>query len=124
MRFPIVIRLNPPLGWPPRDWRMIIALFFLGGGGMAMTVFSWRLATLTAEKSVSPWPIAYALYGALGLIGVVLTGFSYVLGKKSMRFSATREGLSADSSGGDDDAPPPAAVVTTTTSVATPGAQP
>lgn len=102
--------------WPPRDWRQLLALLFLGGGGMAITVFAWRLATLTAEKSQSPWPTAYALYGALGLIGVVLTGFSYVLGKRSWSFKAGA--VSGETSGGSDDIP--AAVVTTTTAVTTP----
>jgi hypothetical protein len=100
--------------WPPRDWRAMLALLFLGGGGMAITVFAWRLATLTAERSQSPWPIAYALYGTLGLIGVVLTGFSYVLGKRSWSFKAGA--VSGETSGGSDDAP---AVVTTTTAVTT-----
>jgi predicted MFS family arabinose efflux permease len=107
--------------WPPRDWRMLIALVFLGGGGFAMTVFAWRLATLTAQKSTSPWPVAYALYGVLGLIGIVLTGFSYVLGKRTLNFSASRAGISAGTSGGDADEPP-TAIVTTTTSVTTPPA--
>ena len=92
--------------WPPRDYRMLIALFFLGGGGMAMTVFAWRLATLTADKSQSPWPIAYALYGTLTLLGIVLTGFSYVLGKRSLSLKAGKDGISADTTGGDDDDPP------------------
>ena len=92
--------------WPPRDDRVLIALVFLGGGGMAMTVFAWRLATLTAEKSQSPWPVAYALYGTLMLLGIVLTGFSYVLGRRTLSIKAGRDGLSADTSGGDDDAPP------------------
>jgi hypothetical protein len=107
--------------WPPRDWRMLLALLFLGGGGFAMTVFAWRLATLTAEKSTSPWPVAYALYGALGLIGIVLTGFSYVLGKRAWNFKAGRDGVEGSTSGGEDD-PPPAAIITTTTAVTTPPA--
>ena len=109
-----------PPGWLPRDWRQMIALFFLGGGGMAVTIFAWRLATLTAERSTGPWPVAYALYGALGLIAVVLTGFSYVLGKRAWSFKAGD--ISGSTSGGQDDQPQ--AVVTTTTAVSTPGGQP
>jgi hypothetical protein len=97
--------------WPPRDWRMFVALFFLGGGGVAMTVFAWRLASLTAEHSTGPWPLAYALYGALGLIGVVLTGFSYVLGKRNFSFKAGA--VSGETSGGQDDAAPAATVTAT-----------
>jgi hypothetical protein len=101
MRWPVTIRV--PMNWPPRDSRQLIALFFLGGGGAAMTVFAWRLATLTAQKSQSPWPVAYALYGALVLIGIVLTGFSYVLGKRTFNFKVSKEGVSADSTGGDEE---------------------
>lgn len=109
--------------WPPRDWRMLLALFFLGGGGGAMTVFAWRLATLTAARSPGPWPIAYALYATLGLIGIVLTGFSYVLGKRSLSFHAGRDGLSADTTGDNDDPPAAAAVVAAAAGAIAPGAQ-
>jgi hypothetical protein len=87
---------------PARDWRMLLALLFLGGGGIASTVLAWHLARLTAELSSGPWPLAYALYGTLGLIGVVLTGFSYVLGKRAWKFSAGA--VSGETSGGDDTA--------------------
>jgi hypothetical protein len=82
---------------------MLIALLFLGAGGAATTGFAWYLARLTAEKSDGPWPIAYALYGALVLIGITLTGFSYVLGKRSLSIHAGRDGLSADTDGGQDE---------------------
>ncbi|ARS27604.1 hypothetical protein [Sphingomonas sp. KC8] len=86
--------------WPPRDWRMLVALCFLGGGGIAMTILAWRITTLTADKSASPWPLAYALYGVLGLIAVVLTGFSYVLGKRAWSFKAGA--IEGSTSGGDE----------------------
>ncbi len=101
MRWPV--RINLP-GWPPRDWRKLLALLFLGGGGIACTALAWGLAGMVAERSSGPWALAYALYGALGLIAVVLTGFSYVLGKGAWTFKAGAVEGSA-SGGGDDEEP-------------------
>ena len=71
--------------WPPRDGRKLIAMALLSGGGMALTVFAWRLATLVAERSTGePWPLAYALYGALGLLGLVLISLGWVIGKTTV----------------------------------------
>ena len=71
--------------WPPRDGRKLIAMGLLSGGGMAMTVFAWRLATLVAERSPGdPWPLAYGLYGALGLLGLVLISLGWVIGKTAI----------------------------------------
>jgi hypothetical protein len=115
MRFPLVVRV--PRDWPPRDSRQLLALLFLGGGGVALTVFAWRLATLTANKSQSPWPVAYALYGTLVLLGIVLTGFSYVLGKSRLSIKAGKDGFEADSVGGDAAEALPAAAATETPNV-------
>ncbi|MGL5735491.1 MAG: hypothetical protein ACRCYS_11545 [Beijerinckiaceae bacterium] len=69
-------------GWPPRDWRKLLAMVLLSGGGMAITVVLWRLITLVADRSVNdPWPLAYGLYGSLGLIGLVLVSLGWTLGK-------------------------------------------
>lgn len=85
-----------------RDNRMLLALAALIALTLVCIVFAWRLATLTAEKSLSPWPIAYGLYGALGLIFVGLTSLGYVLGKRSWSFKAGPTGFEGGSSGGDD----------------------
>jgi hypothetical protein len=91
--------------WPPRDWRKLLALFLLGGGGMALTIVAWRMTGLVAERSPSdPWPLAYALYGALGLIGIVLLSFGWVLGRTSI--SGTVGAASFNASGGEDEPPP------------------
>lgn len=43
--------------WPPRDWRKILAMLLLSGGGMALTVFAWRTTTLLFLRSaVRPGP--------------------------------------------------------------------
>lgn len=73
-------------GWTARDWRMLIGILMLGGGGISMTgLAAWAL-TIVAQKSVSPWPAAYFGYGCLILIGIVLTGFSAILGRRTFRF--------------------------------------
>lgn len=102
-------------GWPPRDWRKLLAMFLLSGGGMAITVVVWRLVTLVAERSVGdPWPLAYSLYGALGLLGLVLVSLGWTLGKSIV--SAEAGGAKFSASGGDDgDDPVVAPTVTTTT---------
>jgi len=72
-------------GWPPRDWRKLLAMLLLSGGGMALTVFAWAETKLVAERSAhDPWPLAYALYGILFLIGIVLISLGWVIGKASI----------------------------------------
>lgn len=70
-----------------RDW----GLALLAGGGMAMTVFAIAaLAILYLRES----PLNYVFWlgvGALGLVGVVLTGFSALLVKRTFRVG--REGV-------------------------------
>lgn len=73
-------------GWSPRDWRMLTGILMLGGGGIAMTALAGWALTIVAEKSVSPWPAAYFGYGCLILIGIVLTGFSAILGRRTFKF--------------------------------------
>lgn len=73
-------------GWTARDWRALIGVAMLGGGGIAVTVLAWLALKLLAEKSTSPWPAAYFAYGCLILIGIVLTGFSAILGRRTFKF--------------------------------------
>jgi hypothetical protein len=108
--------------WTPRDLRQLMALMFLAGAGLAMTLFAWRTLALTAERSTGPWPIAYALYGVLALIAIVITGFATVLGRRMFKGAVGNANL--ELSGGVDDngepLPAPVTTVTTTTAVATP----
>lgn len=88
-------------GWPPRDWRKLLAMFLLSGGGMAMTIVLWRLITLVAERSKSdPWPLAYQSYALTGLIGIVLISLGWVIGKTSVSGSVGAASFSV--SGGED----------------------
>jgi hypothetical protein len=67
-----------------RNWGLIM----LAGGGMAMTAYAAAALWLVRDDR------DYAFYlgaGALGLVGVVLTGFSALLVKRTFRVS--RDGL-------------------------------
>ena len=67
-----------------RNWGLIL----LAGGGMAMTAFASAALWLVRDDR------DYAFYlgaGALGLVGVVLTGFSALLVKRTIW--VTRDGL-------------------------------
>lgn len=86
--------------WPPRDWRKLLAMFLLSGGGMALTVFAWRTTTLVAQHSTDAWALAYGLYGLLALIGIVLISLGWVIGKTSM--SGSVGAASFNVSGGED----------------------
>lgn len=79
---------------PAVDFRKLIAILLLGGSGVSMTIFAWRLADLTASKSQSPWPIAYALYGTLFIILNVVIGISALLGRRASSFNFSKDGAS------------------------------
>jgi len=72
--------------WTARDWRMMLGILMLGGGGIAMSCLAGWALTIIAQKSSSPWPAAYFGYGCLILIGIVLTGFSAILGRRTFKF--------------------------------------
>lgn len=72
-------------GWSARDWRRLIGIVFLGAGGIACTIIAWLALTLLAQKSPGPWPVAYFAYGCLVLIGIVLTGLSAILGRRTFK---------------------------------------
>lgn len=85
--------------WTASDWRRLIGIVFLGAGGIACTIIAWVALTFTAEKSNSPWPAAYFGYGCLVLIGIVLTGLSAILGRRTFKLqvgSSTVESLGED----------------------------
>ncbi|UZW55569.1 hypothetical protein NUH86_01820 [Sphingobium sp. JS3065] len=71
--------------WSASDWRRLIGIVFLGAGGVACTVIAGSALTVIAEKSSSPWPAAYFGYGCLVLIGIVLTGLSAILGRRTFK---------------------------------------
>lgn len=71
--------------WTPTDWRKLIGLIFLGGGGVACTGGAFYALLLTAElvtRGRDPWPIVYQGGGFHSGILIVLTGFSAILGRR------------------------------------------
>ncbi len=79
--------------WPPRDWRMLIALFMLSTAGAG----AWWLAKISLDKLVmlssavgTVWPVAYYSYGSLTILAIPSLGFALVVGLKS--FKATGPG--------------------------------
>lgn len=71
--------------WTARDWRQVLGVAALAGGGMAVTVLAFKALSALADKSDGPWPVAYFAYGCLMLIGVVLFGFSAILGRRTFK---------------------------------------
>lgn len=67
------------------DMRRNWGLAMLGGGGMAMTAFSAVTLWMLYDRQA---PSSYLLYmglGSLTLVGIVLTGFSALLVKRTFR---------------------------------------
>lgn len=73
-------------GWSPSDWRRMVGILFLGVGGIVSTVLSAYSLKVLADKSNGPWAVAYFAYGTLVLIGIVLTGLSAILGRRTFKF--------------------------------------
>lgn len=96
-------------GWPPRDWRMLLALLFLTGGGVACTsLAAWSLRAIADgawPAVVAPLRIRWLGYlglAAMVLIGIVLTSFGFVLGRRAWRVKAGA--IDASAEGGQDEA--------------------
>lgn len=74
--------------WPPRDWRMLLALFMLCIAGAG----AWLLAKWSLDKLVmlsaalgQVWPVAYYSYGSLTLLAIPSLGFALVVGLKAFK---------------------------------------
>lgn len=68
-----------------RNWGLVL----LAGGGVAMTVFSAVALWMLYDRNA---PTSYLLYmglGSLTLVGIVLTGFSALLVKRTFRVGAS-----------------------------------
>jgi len=104
----IVIRLP---GWPPRDWRALLAL---GGSIVGAAVLTVMLAWIVRifERWMQPGPLANIAYGLLIIIGLVLLALGFAINRRS--FSGSIGPVSFRASGGEDEDAPAQAVVTTT----------
>ncbi len=98
-----------PIAVTTRDWRMLLALLLLAGGGMAATVFAFvAMYALTWE----PWPdrvaelriswLGWLGGGALALIAIVLTSYGFVLGRRAWKAKGPG-GIEFEAEGGEDE---------------------
>lgn len=111
-------------GWPPRDWRALIALAASIAGAAVLTGFAawivWILWRGGWPASTAPdriGALAKALLGLLLIVGIVLVSLGLAINRRMVRGSIGP--ASFEASGGDDPAPAlaPTPVVTTTTTV-------
>lgn len=111
--------------WPPRDWRMLLALGGLAVAGWgAWLLAKWSLDSLVAMSIAlsAIWPLAYYSYGALMLLAIPSLGFAMVVGLKA--FSLTGPGGTSASFTGEGQAAPQPTVTTTTETVVNPAKGP
>lgn len=64
-----------------RDWGLIL----LAGGGMAMTIFASVVLWMLWKGNAPSGFLFYMGMTALGLVAIVLTGFSGLLVKRTLR---------------------------------------
>jgi hypothetical protein len=107
-------------GWPPRDWRALIALAASVTGAATLTLLAawivwilWRGGWSAATEAERVDALAKALLGLLFTVAIVLISLGLAINRRSLKASAL--GASFEASGGDD--PSPVAQVTTTTTV-------
>lgn len=85
-------------GWPPRDWRALLALAASVAGAAILTAHrAWLVAIL--ERARLFREIANIAYGDTVIIGLVLLALGYAISQR--RFSGKFMGASFDTSGGD-----------------------
>ena len=85
--------VDPILSDRRRNWGLIL----LAGGGMAMTIYAAVSLWMLYDRNAAPHYIFYLGLGALGLVGIVLTGFSALLVKRTFRFG--RDGVEYSDTG-------------------------
>lgn len=109
-------------GWPPRDWRALLALVASVAGSASLTGFAGWLVWILWQGG---WPIATAEM-RIGILGkalllslggslVVLISLGLAINRRSVKVG--RDGIEVS---GGDDAPTPSVVTTTRTEVQSP----
>jgi hypothetical protein len=80
-------------GWPPKDWRAILALIFSVLGAVVLTALLWwGIAQLLPEKGWNTATeadraraIRWALWIVAASIGLVLIGLGFAVNRRSLR---------------------------------------
>lgn len=96
-------------GWPPRDWRALIALTASIAGAAVLTGFSiWLVKLLVMFARADPTvrmevirALATSNYGLLAIIGAILLSLGLAINRRSVKGSAF--GASFEAAGGEDD---------------------
>jgi len=103
-------------GWPPKDWRALLALLGSIGGAIALTAFVWWGCWILMPTS-DQWTagteahrvhtIRWVLWIAAGTISMVIIGLGFAVNRRSFKGQLGRDGASFGFEGGDDDDPTP-----------------
>lgn len=81
-------------GWPPKDWRALLALIFSVAGAVVLSLFVWwGVAQLLPDtegwsKETEParlYTIRWILWIATGSIGAVLIGLGMAINRRSFK---------------------------------------
>lgn len=122
-KVPLLRRILPlPSGWAARDWRAMFALLgSIFGAGLLCALGAWIVYILWRGG----WPIetvetrlhalAWALWGALAIVGIILVSLGVAINQRVVKGSFGP--ASFEVSGGEAE---PGATVTTTTTVSAP----
>lgn len=96
-------------GWPPKDWRALLALVFSILGAVVLTLFVWwGVAQLlpdsdgwrAANEPQRLYTIRWVLWIATGAIATVLIGLGMAINRRSFKGNIGKAGF--DFEGGDE----------------------
>ena len=105
--------MNIP-GWPPREWRSMIALFASIVGAAVLTmILIWIIGMF--ERWIQVGPLANIAYGLIVIIGLILLALGFAINRRS--FTASLGPASFKAEGGEDETSPSSVVTTTKTEV-------
>ena len=99
-----------PVGWPPRDWRALVALIASIVGAAVLTGFSvWLVQLMAAFARADPAvrlevirALANSNTGLLVIIGAILLSLGLAINRRSVKGSAFGASFEAQGGEGDD----------------------
>lgn len=101
-------------GWPPKDWRALIALLGSVAGAAMLTIFVWWGCSVLLPDS-KPWTaqteahraftIRWVLWIAVATISMVIIGLGFAINRRSFKGSVGTANF--EFAGGEDDQVPP-----------------